>query len=128
MSLQDQLRNYQSLRQLCQTQMAEKLGISQGTYNKWINKRQEIPPKYYTQIAEVLNLPLKDIVPKEMRVNFTLPSGEVSPSVNALKLYERFVKHLEERIAYQIKENIRLQEQINVLQEVKGLNGASKLN
>jgi transcriptional regulator with XRE-family HTH domain len=62
-TIEDQLRTWRSANNLTQERVADLLGVSQPTYNKWESGKSEVPFKYYATIAKVIEVKLSELVP-----------------------------------------------------------------
>jgi transcriptional regulator with XRE-family HTH domain len=70
-NLSEILSKYQQSNRLTQHQMANLLGVSQATYNNWLNHDKEINPKYLPIIAEVCSLELTTLIPHDANISIT---------------------------------------------------------
>jgi transcriptional regulator with XRE-family HTH domain len=97
--LPEKLQIYQNENGLTQHEMAEILGVSQASYNNWINRHTVIAPKYYPIIAQLCKIDLTSLIPFQALKND--PTGttvlENNIILNTLELYEKFSKLLEEQ-------------------------------
>jgi transcriptional regulator with XRE-family HTH domain len=97
--LPEKLQIYQNENGLTQHEMAEILGVSQASYNNWINRHTVISPKYYPIIAQLCKIDLTTLIPFQALKND--PTGttvlENNIILNTLELYEKFSKLLEEQ-------------------------------
>ena len=96
-STPDLLREYQDKNQKNQHEMAAMLGVSQTTYNNWLNVPKSISPKYYPAIAQLLKVDIGDLIPPNATIGIPNGiSGQSTSTVNAKEIYEDFVGHLKE--------------------------------
>jgi transcriptional regulator with XRE-family HTH domain len=65
----DYLRNWRGTKGFSQEQVAERLGVSQTTYNRWESGKRLVPYKYYTAIAKIMEVKLSDLVPDNVTAN-----------------------------------------------------------
>ncbi|SOE19576.1 hypothetical protein SAMN06298216_0078 [Spirosomataceae bacterium TFI 002] len=106
--------------------MAEHLKIGQATYNNWINGRTIIAIKYYQSIAVLCGIELKEVIPPEMEVTFSMPNSNTTFTTEALALHQKLNYHLEGRLEFQMNENERLRKEN---EELRGrLNGYKTIN
>jgi transcriptional regulator with XRE-family HTH domain len=99
------LQNFQKNNSLTQHDMAILLNISQTSYNNWINNKTQIEPKYYPKVALVCNVELASFIPPDASIQIFSRNFQNEFKVNALELYEKFTKNLEEQNQF-LKEQI----------------------
>ena len=105
-SIQETLFTHQHTHNLTQHEMAKMLSVSQATYNNWVNRKSAIDPKYYPAIAKICKVDVEQFISSKAIVTIkpsSFSEGEVS--INALELYQRFTKNLEDQIV-QLKDQI----------------------
>jgi transcriptional regulator with XRE-family HTH domain len=99
---------YQKSKNLSQTQMAEQLGISQASYNCWINGKHSIGSKHLLKISTLCGIPFEELIPKDVTLHIQHDGQEAySESINALALYKQIAHNaialnqsLQERVAF----------------------------
>jgi transcriptional regulator with XRE-family HTH domain len=92
------IRDYQYKNNLTQHTMAGLLGISQATYNNWINKKTVInPTKYYPTIAKVCKIKVEKLIPKYTKFDFSRSQiFDREHIIEALDYCQKYSKNLEE--------------------------------
>ena len=105
------LKNYQDTHKLTQHFMAQSLGISQATYNNWINKQTAINPKYLHAIAKLCKVEVESLISPNTKIKITNPASGESESYNALEMYRSFNESLLENNQFLKTENAQLKEQ-----------------
>jgi transcriptional regulator with XRE-family HTH domain len=92
------IRDYQYKNNLTQHTMAGLFGISQATYNNWINKKTVInPTRYYPIIAKVCKIKVDKLIPKYTKFDFSRSQTfEKEHIIEALNYCQKYSKNLEE--------------------------------
>ncbi len=108
----DILRDYQLKTNLNQHEMALLLGISQSTYNNWVNEQVAINPlKHYKKIASLCEIDIDLILPKSTKWEL-YKSQDIEVLNNKLENCNKYSKSLEELNVFLKKENERLLEKL----------------
>ena len=116
------LNEYQDKHQLTQHEMAELLGVSQTTYNNWINGKSQILPKYYPVIAKTLKVDVGDLISPTATLSISNGVLRENPTtVNAKEIYEDFVGHLKEANLILKAENEALKKRVVELEALFAL-------
>ncbi len=98
-SLPETLQNFQQKNNLTQHAIANLLGVSQSTYNNWINRKVPIDYKHYPIIAKICQVDISAIIPDNATVKLSPNTAtEYSTTVNAIELYHTFTAPLLEMI------------------------------
>lgn len=63
----DLLEKYRVENRYSQSEMADLVGTSQPTYCRWLSGRAVVKAKFYKTIARVCGLPLREVLPPELR-------------------------------------------------------------
>ena len=97
--LPEKLQVYQNENALTQHEMADILGVSQTSYNNWINRHTVIAPKYYPIIAQLCKIDLNSLIPFQALKNDPTGTTVLENNIifNTLGLYEKLSKLLEEQ-------------------------------
>ena len=116
--LPEKLQIHQNENGLTQHEMADILGVSQASYNNWINRHTVIAPKYYPIIAHLCKIDLTSLIPMQALKNDPTGTTVLENNIifNTLELYEKFSKLLEEQNQFLKGEVERLR---NALEESK---------
>jgi transcriptional regulator with XRE-family HTH domain len=121
-SLPELLQQFQHQNKLNQHTIASLLGVSQSTYNNWINHKVPIDYKYYPIISQVCQVDIASVIPNSATVKLAAnPTMENPATINALELYRTFTTPLVDIIEMLRKE---VNEKDDVIKDLKEKLGA----
>ena len=115
----EELKWWRLQNRFSQTEISEKIGVSQSTYHKWESCKCEIPIKYFMKISSIIGIPMQDIIPDDLEVFIPdLPRSKTETiqfsAMEMLKVLEMNNKLLLDKINVLEKEIVSLRSQIQV--------------
>lgn len=120
------LRKNRDKRKMTGSEIADKLGVSQGTYHNWESNKTNLPAKYLPQLAEIFKVNVIELIPeniapksneKSKSGNQEKPAANAEAKIESLELYQKLLESKEEVITLQKEEIKRLQDRIERLEK-----------
>lgn len=126
MSFGTLLRKNRDRFKLTGSEIADLLGVSQGTYHNWESNKTSLPAKYLPQLAEIFKVNVIELIPvssvpksqdRSKLGNQDKPATDAEAQTKPLKLYQKLLESKEEVIMLQKEEIKRLQNKIGRLEK-----------
>ncbi|GAB2794588.1 hypothetical protein GCM10027275_44620 [Rhabdobacter roseus] len=91
MPLPTQLKALRKKHQLSQTVLAEKLGITQGTYSAWESGKTSPSAALLVKIAQLYHISISELVSLEIEQSIVAPEEKTSALDAIRKVYEELI-------------------------------------
>ncbi|MDF7816512.1 helix-turn-helix transcriptional regulator [Runella sp. MFBS21] len=121
MSLGTLLRKNRDRCKLTGSEIADLLGVSQGTYHNWESGKTNLPAKYLPQLAEIFKVEIIELIParnvalshdRPQSANQEKVATDSEAKVEPLELYQKLLESKEVVIRLQTEEIRRLQKRL----------------
>ncbi|WP_037328004.1 helix-turn-helix transcriptional regulator [Runella zeae] len=121
MSIGTLLRKNRDRCKLTGSEIADVLGVSQGTYHNWESGKTNLPAKYLPQLAEIFKVEIIELIPahnvalshdRPQSANQDKVATDVGAKVEPLELYQKLLESKEAVIKLQTEEIRRLQKRL----------------
>lgn len=121
MSIGTLLRKNRDRCKLTGSEIADVLGVSQGTYHNWESGKTHLPAKYLPQLAEIFKVEIIELIPaRNVALSHDRPQSgnqdkiatDSEVKIEPLELYQKLLESKEAVIKLQTEEIRRLEKRL----------------
>jgi transcriptional regulator with XRE-family HTH domain len=86
MTISEKLLKYRTELKMTQQEVADRLGISQGTYNHWESDKARIVIEHIPKLSEIFGKPATEFIPEGMVVKIVTNQDNKDDSINGFEI------------------------------------------